>query len=456
MSAPASVSEHHLHTLAQHAFLRLWSYPNLYHCKGAKTPCGPAKELCDLLIVFGSDLVVFSDKHCQLDTGHNPALAWSRWYKEAVLNSASQAAGASRWLHKPEFRVYLDRTCTLPLPIRLPSNPRVHRVLTVRGAADAASSEWGGRGSLLVTNRSLTSCAEAPFRLGCFGEKSEMYHIFDQNALDAVLTTLDTPSDFITYLRQREEFFRRPHELTASSEEDLLGLYLLSWNSKLTQIGFPGATSAPAMFVNRTHWDSWMKGPQSAAWNEANAVSYAWDELIEKFTHHALTGTQEFALPAIVADQEPLLRWLGRETRFHRRIFSSFITTMLRSTPPGVLRRRYVQAEGDGDPYWVFVVYSPRPGTPYDVYRKQRRDLLTALVYVVKHLHPNAMDIVGLAFGGDSDGISEDALHLDGRHWNEDLAKSAQNIYESTGFFTKPPTAVRFHEYPGFAADVEE
>jgi hypothetical protein len=66
------------------------------------------------------------------------------------------------------------------------------------------------------------------------------------------------------------------------------------------------------------------------------------------------------------------------------------------------------------------------------------------------------MDIVGLAFGGDSDGVSEDAIYLDARHWNDDLATSARRIYEVTGFFSKSaPIAVRFHEYSILASDIQ-
>ena len=69
---PVTDSEAYLAALAQRAFLRLWSYPNLFNDKG----CG--KELCDLLVVFGDHLVVFSDKHCELKSHDTPEVAWRR------------------------------------------------------------------------------------------------------------------------------------------------------------------------------------------------------------------------------------------------------------------------------------------------------------------------------------------------------------------------------------------
>lgn len=137
------------------------------------------------------------------------------------------------------------------LPIRLSPAPRVHRILTVRGAKDAARSRVGRQGEL---NRYQPTawelCADAPFRLGCFDSSNRMFHVFDENALDAVLTTLDTASDFITYLCRREALLRRPYQVTASSEENLLGLYMLNFDADRDQVDFPNAPHGQAMFVD--------------------------------------------------------------------------------------------------------------------------------------------------------------------------------------------------------------
>lgn len=57
-------SERALARLARRAFLSLWSYPNVYSDEGRSGGKGDGNELADLLVVFGNDVLLFSDKHC--------------------------------------------------------------------------------------------------------------------------------------------------------------------------------------------------------------------------------------------------------------------------------------------------------------------------------------------------------------------------------------------------------
>ncbi len=57
-------SERALTRLAKKAFLSLWSYANVYTDEGRTKGKGDGKELVDLLVVFGNDVLLFSDKAC--------------------------------------------------------------------------------------------------------------------------------------------------------------------------------------------------------------------------------------------------------------------------------------------------------------------------------------------------------------------------------------------------------
>jgi hypothetical protein len=46
--------ERKLANLAERSFLQLWSWPNPYKA--------PGKELCNLIVVSGSDIILFSEK----------------------------------------------------------------------------------------------------------------------------------------------------------------------------------------------------------------------------------------------------------------------------------------------------------------------------------------------------------------------------------------------------------
>ena len=80
-------SERALTRLARKAFLSLWSYPNVYSDEGRSRGTGDGKELVDLLVVFGDNVLLFSDKHCKYQTDTDVKVAWPRWYKRARVNS---------------------------------------------------------------------------------------------------------------------------------------------------------------------------------------------------------------------------------------------------------------------------------------------------------------------------------------------------------------------------------
>ena len=53
-------TEMNLAALADKIFLNLWSCPNLFNNEG--------KELCDLLVICGDDILIFSDKNINWPT----------------------------------------------------------------------------------------------------------------------------------------------------------------------------------------------------------------------------------------------------------------------------------------------------------------------------------------------------------------------------------------------------
>ncbi len=90
-------SERYLAKLADKTFLNLWSYPNTFKDKQSKNG-GDGKEICDLLVVCGNDVIVFSDKMISWPQHEDINTSWSRWYKRAVAHSVGQIRGAQRWL----------------------------------------------------------------------------------------------------------------------------------------------------------------------------------------------------------------------------------------------------------------------------------------------------------------------------------------------------------------------
>ena len=443
-----TASEAYLAGLGRKAFLHMWSYPNLYRDQG-KARTGEGKELCDLLVVFGNDVLIFSDKHCALRSGPDLRIAWRRWYRDAVLASAKQVAGAERWLLEQHSRVFLDRACTQALPVELPKQPRIHRIVTCRGAAGASRELWGGSGSLLVTNAALAACSEQPLHLGCFDDRGRMFHVLDEIVLEHLLLTLDTVSDLCMYLTRKEAFFRRHEGVIATGEEALLGFYLSSLSPDESGHDFIVDGNPSSVTIDDSFWKWWEESAQRKGKEAADDVSYCWDRLIEKFAHHMLHGTQYFPSRGGVREDERLVRWMAREDRVRRRMLADALISAMQTTREGQLRRRCVFPGTAGDPFWVFLVI-PRPaGVPYEQYRRDRQSLLVAHCEVIKYLKPEANDILGIAVDPRPDEMTEDVVYIDVRDWTPEMNENARVLHERSGIFRAPTRQeARYWECP--------
>lgn len=146
-------SEQFLANLCQGTFLSLWSYPNIYRDQGNAKNGGDGKEVCDLLVVCGNDLIVFSDKSCEFGDSGNSETDWSRWYRKAIKKSADQLFGAQRWILEHPERLFLDRRCTTAFPLELSdiSQRRIHLVVVATGAKNRCQQQIKGSGSLVLS-----------------------------------------------------------------------------------------------------------------------------------------------------------------------------------------------------------------------------------------------------------------------------------------------------------------
>lgn len=174
-------SEHLLAELCDRSFLSLWSYPNLFR--------KPSKELTDLLVVFGNDVVLFSDKSCAYPDSGDVALDWARWHRRSIMESARQIKQAEEWIRKQSKRVYLNAKATEPLPVALPPPElaRIHRVCVALGASGRAKFEIG-RNTLSIIPAAVDG--EVAFAVGRLSSIKGWVHVFDDQTLSIVLSEL--------------------------------------------------------------------------------------------------------------------------------------------------------------------------------------------------------------------------------------------------------------------------
>lgn len=450
-------AERYLYTLARQSFLSAWSYPNVFRDQGRTASGADGKEVCDLLVVFERDVIIFSDKDVRFPDSGNLNLDWSRWFRRAILASAKQVWGAERWISQHPDRLFLDPACTIPFPIPLPQADalRFHRVVVAHDGARRCREVLGGSGSLMlvpnIVGDAHTGDEAQPFMIGQLDATKGFVHVLDDTTLDILLSKLDTISDFVAYLVKKELFVQSGRLGFAAGEEELLAFYLKHVNAE-HQHDFVVAQNVDHITLQEGLWSAYEANPQRLAQKDADEVSYLWDALIERFSHHAANNTQHFTThPGLgIAGSEPALRFLARENRTYRRVRArGLIEVMGRAKGEEVMVRVFAPVTS-GDACFVLLAVAQRHDLSYVRYRTFRRQTLEAYCQVAKLHLPEALDIVGIGVGAlDDESMSEDLLYLDTREWGEAEEAEARDLQNKLGLLTRTKGfAVQEQEYP--------
>lgn len=445
-------SERYLNDLCSRTFLSLWSYPGVYRDQIGTGKEG--KEVCDLLVVCGRHVLIFSDKYCRFNEDVALELSWSRWFRKAVRKSADQVFGAERWIRSFPSRLFLDRACSRPFPIELPdmSTAIFHRIVVAHGISEPFKRHHGGSGSLMLLSELIgEQHNDSPFMIGWVADQSQGYvHVFDDTALDVVMKTLDTITDFVWYLDKKERLFASGTKISAAGEEELLAYYLGHIGPE-GHHGFAFPDGYDAIALTEGLWSDFLASKERASQIEADKVSYFWDELIQKFSHHVIEGTQYEAIPVGVGEQEKIFRFMAQEPRTRRRMLAKALLERVAMTLPDQRGMRLMLPSNEGDPYYVFLAL-PRPQELSEQeYRTARRQLLADYCMVTKLEHRDADDILGIATEAGLDGAphSEDALYYDARGWTGAEEAEAGRIQKDLGLLRRV-TVQRSteHDYP--------
>ena len=452
-SSGITPTEKYLVRLCERAFLRLWSYPNLYRDQGG------GKELCDVLIVFDRDIIVFSDKSCAYPDTGDYVKDWARWFRRSIRDSARQVYGAERWIRHHPDRIFLDPACEHRFQVLLPRSDkmRIHRVVVARGAGERCNAFFGGdSGSLMVRSDLVGDSHINPpagpfgvFRIGQLAPDKGYVHVFDDENLDIVLSELDTVADFVDYLTRKEAFLCSGKVVLASGEEDLLAYYLTHTNDN-DEHDFVVQPD-----VDGIHFDQLYRGmredEQYIAKKSADKISYLIDDLIEHVSGSAADHTLIDGNERPVHDYEKALRMLAAESRLSRRHLARALVDLLSSTSAsGRPRSRCVVTAEKSDTGYCFLVCPSPQDRDYDQHRRSRSVLLAGYCTVMKLRFPDLQHIIGYATEPlDGERRSEDLVYLDVTNWMEEDAQAARRIQRQSGLLASPTvTHVHEAEYP--------
>ena len=435
----STTSERYLSHLCEKCFFGLWSYPNLYTDEGNKGGNTTGKELCDLLVVFGNDIIIFSDKMIEYKATENVNVGWTRWYKSAIKQSSSQIYGAERWIKEYPDRIYHDKFCKNKFILDIPrsSFAQIHRVIITSNMSKTCSEFYGGGSSgtfILTPTLEGDQHFAFPFQVGNVNPNKGYVHVFNELSISIVLAELDTVGDFLDYLKKREVLMLSGNVCSIAGEEELLGYYLgnhFDCHSEIsTAIGNCNLASEYSISLSENSWSQYLFSVEYNHTKQSRKQSYVWDQLISNFDKAILSGTVPEWTDKHISNHEKVLRLLARERRAYRQILGRNLLEKITAVKANERSARILPSALYPDSYFVFLIYGREYGEHNHSYREERFSYLKAYCYVVKLLYPEIRYAVGVA----TEQMvafqhSEDVIVYDFLEWSESdniQAKHAQ------------------------------
>jgi hypothetical protein len=449
-------SERYLNRLCERAFLSLWTYPAVFRDQGKKTASGDGKEVCDLLVVFGRHILLFSDKDCAFPVSGDMRLDWSRWFRKAVMDSARQIWGAERWIRMYPERLFLDRACTLSFPIKLPdaNTARFHRVVVTHGATERRRKEVGGNSCFTLAPKVVGAMhhdgsgnVADPFVVGQLDPARGYVHVVDDDTLELLLGSLDTAMDFIDYLEKKELLIETGKLGLALGEENLMANYLLNINAQGHR-NFKLPANGDPLEVPEGVWVRLQSQPAWKIWLEALKVSYEWDRMIDRSARWIIAGVALRSDNMSAGDLEKRIRFMAAESRMARKQLAEAVMGLLGSARPtasslrvGAIVRPTLSANGT---VYAFLFCERPPSLSAQEYRRGRLAILHQHAIAAKAIYPDALDIIRYTTEIlPSPDRTEDAVYIDARKITKELCVAAAAACQELGFEMCPtPLAV--------------
>lgn len=382
--------------ICQRSFLSLWAYRN-----PKQQPLG--KELCDVLVVCDPDVVIFSVKDIGFRDVSEPVVGAKRWLRKAAEGSCKQIYGAESVIKSSKNVIRYDDSPGIPFP----NPPTIHRIAVA----------FGSQGKVAI-----------PF--GDFGKG--FVHVFNDRSTRTLLGELNTITDFVSYMEEKERFFlSAANTQFEGAEEDLLGLYIHRGRQ------FP--TGYDVLLIEGNLWRGVQAKPEYKRKVAADAPSFLWDNLISLFCKDTLNNNLEFG-PELAA-AERAIRTMAREDRFARRLLGKSFKEFLDSS--NKLASRMMRS-----PSGVVYVFL---AMPHGMLRDYRVATLGNRCFVARGLHPDATTIVGVATERyeKCKGFSLDLVHLYKPSWTAEDQAHMEGMQRELGYFVSPRSTVEPEdEYP--------
>lgn len=432
-----NASEQRLAALSRQTFLSLWSYQNPFYDKG--------KELCDVLIVFGDDVIIMSDKLIGYKTDTRPSVAWGRWNKRAIISSISQLRGALKTIRDQPTAIYLDAKTSSPFPLSFPAQPRFHLIAIAHGSEEACKSARGTP-SLMIDSR--TGQAEEPFRVGPIF--SDLFvHVFNTTALDALFECFDTTADFIHYLNAKEHLFSANGGSWVDGEENLIALFVSTRHpngqGKFTRHFANDAISTAETAAAKS--DEWQRLRVSEVFvnrRERLKSSYIIDNLIQQFAADIDNGALVVGQSLELGQHADAFTTLASEPRMARLLIGHAVADVLKEDPK-TFWSVAVESPEYSDVMYVWLIY---PQVPEEISDEKLEHIvgqeLYKYVYVAMARFNNTKRFYGIALPNVASNRTSRFFQFAERSlWTDEMQCEADEISQREGIFKKIESTIR-------------
>lgn len=395
-------SEHRLVKLGEKVFMGLWSYPNPMMLTSSGF-----QELCDLLVICGDTVLIFSDKNIKFNETKGWFVGWKRWEKHAILESIAQLHHAENIIRQRPDMVWLNSKQRLPVNIPDKTQMKIHLICIANGATEVCKKFFGAEctGSLRFSNIKeeknidYKTFSDMPqnaqeeylsdniFTTHDYDKTRTFVHVFDDYSFPFVLNELDTLTDFVKYLNEKERFIRCiPTNYTG--EMDLLYQYIHNFDQERKCHTFLSKEEAEngtiECHVPEYDWEEFKKSSRYLSRSRANRPSYFWDQLVEESAICALDGSMKAIYKTSPDSEDVVLRYMAMEDRLSRRVLSNSIFSAIKKCGPDQVCLSVFLSNATADLLYVFLQVDTVRTTSYTEYVSRRRDLLGVYINFAK------------------------------------------------------------------------
>lgn len=371
-------SEEWAYNLCRDSFFSLFSFVNPIGKKG--------KELCDVIIICGKDIVLISVKEININLTDNYDVDYNRWNTRAIEDSVKQLNGAERFLKSvSSFKLKGSEE-----EIELPIEKNLYKIALA----------IGGRGKFPIPESI---------------RNNGYVNIMDEVSFHSITLELDTVTDFISYLREKQTKLSNVY-FTGNGEEDLLAYYLFN------EFNFPEKTY---LVFDEGLYKSLKKDKFYIKEKKERQESYIWDFIINHSAqnHFTQNGYNTKSLNNLMKAHEIM----AQETRFERVKLVNNLNEIIKTN---------IRARIYFSPSFNHVIYVFVSGKFNN--QKERLEELDIRCMVAAFLMNKSAVVIGIAWEIKKDTeVYDVAYHNYNNIWNDRLDKSSLIAINELEYFKK-------------------